>query len=131
MRIYNAPIMARPPKGQPTDFGIRLAQARTAAGLTQAQLAKRMGTSQQVIGYFERRAQNPTTDSIRKMANVLNVPVNDLLESSGEGFRKLGPSSQFEQRILAVRKLPREKQRMVLQFLDSFLRDTQVVSAKG
>jgi len=65
------------------------------------------------------------------MASVLNVSVNDLLESSEESFQKSGPPSQFEQRILAVRKLPREKQRMVLQFLDSFLCDTQVISAKG
>jgi transcriptional regulator with XRE-family HTH domain len=117
--------MARPAQKQATDFGIRLAQARHTAGLTQMQFAKRLGVSQQMIDYYERRAGNPTAAFIRKAAEALNVSTDNLFGYDEKQPRKSGPSSQFEQRLSAVRQLPREKQNLVLQFLDSFLHDAQ------
>ncbi len=119
--------MARPAQKQATDFGIRLAQARHATGLTQMQLAKRLGVSQQMIDYYERRAGNPTAAFVRKVAEALNVSIDNLLGHNGKQPRKSGPPSQFEQRLTAVRQLPREKQNLVLQFLDSFLHNAQRV----
>jgi transcriptional regulator with XRE-family HTH domain len=37
--------------------------------------------------------------------------------------------AELEQRMSAVRQLPRDKQKVVLQFLDAFLRDTQTSKA--
>lgn len=55
----------------------RLKKARDDAGLTQAELAKRAGVSQQAIGEIERGAVR-STKSIYKIANALNVSVNYL-----------------------------------------------------
>ncbi len=117
--------MARPAQKQATDFGVRLAQARHSAGLTQTQLAKHLGVSQKMIDYYERRAGNPTAAFICKAAEALNVSIDHLLGYNGKPPRKSGPPSQFEQRLSAVRQLPREKQNLVLQFLDSFLHEAQ------
>lgn len=43
-----------------------LRSARTAAGLTQAQLAGRLGTTQTAIARLERRGANPTVATLRK-----------------------------------------------------------------
>ena len=45
-----------------------LIQARTAAGLTQAQLAKRMKTSQSVIARLESGRAHPSTKTLEKIA---------------------------------------------------------------
>ena len=127
--VYAWAGMARPTTRRATDFGSRLTEARNAAGLTQAQLAERLSVSQQMIDYYERRAKNPTADFIRKAAAALNVSVDQLLGHVVKNGRKPGPPSQLEQRIAALRRLPRDKQKVVLQFLDAFLRDTQTGKA--
>ena len=121
--IYAWTGMARPTTKRATDFGTRLTGARQAAGLTQTQLAERLSVSQQMIDYYERRAKNPTADFIRKAAATLNVSVDQLLGHEVKNGRKPGPPSQLERRLSAVRRLPRDKQKTVLQFLDAFLRD--------
>lgn len=117
--------MARPTNKRATDFGLRLTEARNATGMTQTELATRLSVSQQMIDYYERRAKNPTSEFIRKVAKALNVSVDQLLGHEVKGARKPGPPSDLEQRLSAVRRLPRDKQKLVLQFLDAFLRDTQ------
>jgi transcriptional regulator with XRE-family HTH domain len=123
LSAYAWPDMARPANKRATDFGERLAAARKAAGLTQTQLAGRLSLSQQMIDYYERRAKNPTADFIRKAAAALNVSVDTLLGHEVKNGRKPGPPSQLERRVSAVRQLPRDKQKTVLQLLDAFLRD--------
>ncbi len=125
MPAYNFPAMARPTKKPATDFGRRLSQARQAAGLTQMELAERLDVSQQMIDYYERRANNPTIAFVRKAAAVLSISADELLGQTAQPVRRYGPVPQLEQRLQALRQLPREKQKLVLQFLDSFLRDTQ------
>ena len=47
-----------------------LRQARHAAGLTQAQLAERLGTSQPVVARLERRDANPTWETLVRALNA-------------------------------------------------------------
>jgi len=89
------------------------------------QLAERLGISQQMVDYYERRANNPTADFVRKAAEALNVSVDELLGHRTKAVRKSGPPSQLEKRLAALKQLPREKQKMVLHFLDTFLRDAE------
>lgn len=93
--------------------------------MTQPQLAEALGVSLEMLIYYERRANNPSTDFVKKAASFFQVSVDDLVGHSFPNRRKSGPPSQLEQRLTAIRKLPREKQKLVLQFLDSFLRDAK------
>lgn len=118
--------MGRPANSPAPDFGAKLASARLAAGMTQADLANALGISQQMVDYYERRAKNPTAAFIQKAARALEVSVEDLLPSSKPPKkRKPGPDSEIEKRLRAIKQLPRERQKLVLQFLDSFLRDSK------
>jgi transcriptional regulator with XRE-family HTH domain len=51
---------------QPALPGPLLAQARRAAGLTQADLALRLGTSQAAVAQLERPASNPRVETLRR-----------------------------------------------------------------
>lgn len=52
---------------------VALRQARLAAGLTQAQLAKRAGIAQPMISQLEHPDYNPTLDTLAKVAKALDA----------------------------------------------------------
>ena len=83
-----------------------------------------------MVTYYERRAQNPTAEFIQKASKVLGVSVNELLGQKVKAERKPGPRSDVEARLDAVRKLPRQRQKFVLDFIDTVLRDSATANGK-
>jgi transcriptional regulator with XRE-family HTH domain len=61
-------------------IGKNLKDARFRAGLTQAELAEKAGTTQTTVARIERDAVQPEVTTIRKLAVALGVPIADLLE---------------------------------------------------
>lgn len=55
---------------------VALRWARQSAGLTQAQLASRIGVSQQQVAKLERPGANPSIATLRKVADALGVRVH-------------------------------------------------------
>jgi transcriptional regulator with XRE-family HTH domain len=55
------------------EFRSRLIRARLDAGLTQAQLAERIGTKQSSISRLEGGDAEPSSDMLRRLAAALNV----------------------------------------------------------
>lgn len=124
-RLYNADMAGRPPTKEAPLFGQRLATLRKARELTQQQLADALGVSIEMLVYYERRAKNPSTDFAKKVAEFFGVSMDELLGREVSATRKPGPPSHLEQRISALRELPRDKQKVVLQVLDAFLQNAQ------
>lgn len=60
------------------DLGVRLKEARTAAGLTQAELAERIGVSRKTINTVENGVFVPSTVLALKLAAALKKKVEDL-----------------------------------------------------
>jgi transcriptional regulator with XRE-family HTH domain len=56
--------------GEEFDLSRALIEARTAAGLTQSQLARRMGTSQSYIARLEGGKVRPWTDALERFAQA-------------------------------------------------------------
>ncbi len=61
------------PSWEETPAGYLLREAREAAGLTQASLAERLGTSQQAVAQAERPNGNPTVSFMRSWARACNA----------------------------------------------------------
>jgi transcriptional regulator with XRE-family HTH domain len=119
-------MVGRPSSRTPTEFGKKLAALREEAGLTQAALGERIGVSQSLVTYYERRGGNPTLEFISKAAAVLGVAPEALLPSATPAVqRRRGRPSEFEakmaERIERLRRLPKEKQRFVLGMIDAAL----------
>jgi transcriptional regulator with XRE-family HTH domain len=62
-----------------TGFGVRLKALRAKAGLTQQELADRMGMAAQNINRFERGGRTPSWETVIKFAEALGVQPNDFL----------------------------------------------------
>jgi transcriptional regulator with XRE-family HTH domain len=129
IQTYDSDMAGRPTNKPAPAFGGCLAALRKSHGLTQPKMAEMLGISPAMLAYYERKATNPTSEFIQKAAAVLNVSVDQLLGHEVKDVRKHGPPSDLEQRLSAVRQLPRDKQKMVLHFLDAFLRDAQTGKA--
>lgn len=64
------------------EFGNRLYQLRGKQGLTQAQLGARLGVSDKAVSKWETGKAKPGLGTIHKLADVLCVSVDDLLQTA-------------------------------------------------
>ena len=69
------------------NFGVRLAQIRSDAGLSQSALAEAVGTSQSAISQMESGERQPSFDMLRRLAKALGVSTSHLLGGEIEGLR--------------------------------------------
>jgi transcriptional regulator with XRE-family HTH domain len=120
-------MIGRPPNKNAPPFGQRLAATRQSKGLTQRELAELLGTTREMVDYYERRAVNPALEVIRKCAKALGVPVITLLGEDSPPPRraKPGPVSRLQRRFEQIKKLPRKEQEFILEFLDRVLEKAQ------
>ena len=115
-------VMAgRPPTGPAPPFGQKVAALRKERGLSQAELAQRLGVSLEMVDYYERRARNPSTETIQRVAAGLGVEPALFLEGKTSEKKKPGPPSRLEEKLTEARKLPRKKQEQLVRMIDAFL----------
>jgi transcriptional regulator with XRE-family HTH domain len=69
-------------------FGDRLAGAREAAGLSQADLAQRLGVRDKTVAAWENDATDPRANRLQMLAGMLGVSIRWLLTGEGEGLEK-------------------------------------------
>lgn len=60
-------------------FGRNVRKFRERAGMTQAELSRKVGVSENYIGYIENGRKEPSLKMAVIMAEELNTTVNDLL----------------------------------------------------
>ncbi|GGO51298.1 Helix-turn-helix [Roseovarius pacificus] len=77
-----------------TTFGDRVAGAREQAGMSQAELAKRLGVKLKTLKGWENDLSEPRANKLSMMAGLLNVSLLWLL--SGEGDGPDGPNEAGE-----------------------------------
>ncbi|HEM4990216.1 TPA: helix-turn-helix transcriptional regulator [Streptococcus suis] len=64
------------------EFSERLKDLRKQAGLTQVDVAGKLGISQQAYASWEHGAKKPTQENLVKIAQILNVSVDYLVGNS-------------------------------------------------
>jgi transcriptional regulator with XRE-family HTH domain len=94
--------------------GILGAAARTARvrlGLTQADVAERIGMASEVYGRLERGHMLPSVQNLRRLCTVLSVPPHDLL-GLGETFTAPPPAKDIRAKARGEEEPP-EMRRLV------------------
>jgi transcriptional regulator with XRE-family HTH domain len=122
-RVYNRG-MGRPISKPRPKQGARLAAFRQEAGLSQTELADALGVTQSSVAYWETAAKPPRSDVLSKMAKVLGVRVEQLLEGSSAPVRlvrRTGPVGKLQRILEEATTLPRSKQELVVQFVTTLL----------
>lgn len=61
------------------NFGEKLKQLRTDAGMTQAELASRLNVTNSVVSYYELHERTPSPEVLIKLAGIFHVTTDYLL----------------------------------------------------
>jgi transcriptional regulator with XRE-family HTH domain len=103
-------------------FGERLVAVRKARGLSQIELAKRIGATQRAISYYEVEATFPPAEAIVKLATALRVSSDELL-----GLKRLKEEAKDHEeqrlwrRFQQIRLLPEKDQRAIARMVNSLV----------
>jgi transcriptional regulator with XRE-family HTH domain len=110
-------------------FGDRLVLAREAQGLTQAQLARRLGLRVDTVRNWESDRSEPRANKLQMLAGFLNVSMIWLMTGEGEGapFESEGPTdmpADLGSAIAELRALRLEQRKLAdrMGFLEKRLR---------
>lgn len=90
------------------EVGILIASRRKAKGMTQAELAKKMGIEKETMSRLETGAISPTLGRLAQLSNLLDCEMADLLQ--------IKPPELMDQAVALMQKLDRlnDSQRDVL-----------------
>jgi transcriptional regulator with XRE-family HTH domain len=107
------------------EMGLRIAQARKERNITQVQLCAKLGIAQQTLAHYEGGRLRLPSSLLAPLAHELQVSVESLLGQvpapKAKAASKRGPPSQLQQQVNLIAKLPRAKQRFVMEMLDTVL----------
>ena len=101
-------------------LGARIAELRKEQDLSQQALADQLGIAQQTFAHYEvGRARMPVS-LLPQLARIFGVAVDELL-GLRNGTGKRGPTPKFQKQLDRISRLPRTKQRVVMEMLDGVL----------
>lgn len=90
-------------------FGDRLSAAREAAGLSPAQLARRLGVKARTLAGWEQDLAEPRANKLQMLAGLLNVSMVWLLTGQGDGpsapDEDVAPSPDLGAVMLEIREM--------------------------
>jgi transcriptional regulator with XRE-family HTH domain len=111
----------RPSKKERPPFGEHIHALREQAGLSQQQLAERLGLTQRAYAYWERNPVALRPEQLTKLAAALGVTMEDLLGDPAEKRRGNGPAGKMRRLFESASALPRSQQQKVIALLDAFV----------
>jgi len=110
-----------------SSFAKNLIAIRKQRGISQRDLAKKTGLSHRVIAYYETRVEIPSIDKIETIANVLEIPVSKLIDSSLSDKDVLTIDTRTLKKIRLWEQLPKDDQKKVMIYIRDLIRKNEVV----
>jgi len=101
-------------------LGARIAEFRKSAAITQVQLAETLGVSQQTVASWEVGRRGVPISTLPALTRALSVNIEALIDETAPPSKR-GPAPQIQQRIERLTRLPKAKQRLVMEILDGVL----------
>jgi transcriptional regulator with XRE-family HTH domain len=119
--VYNLGMPGgRPTNKERTFLGSRIAGSRELAGLSQRELAERLGIGRNLIAQWERSAVTLKPDQLTALADTFGITVDELLGRSS-AKRAKGPAGRALKTFERVARLPRRQQERVLATVEDLL----------
>ena len=111
----------RPSERERPPFGQRLYELREAAGLTQAQVADKLGVSHRAYAFWEREPTAVRAEQLATLAELFGVTADFLIGRQPAKQRGSGPTGKMKQLFEAASNLPRRQQQRVVGLVEDFL----------
>jgi transcriptional regulator with XRE-family HTH domain len=111
----------RPSERQRPPFGQRLYELREAAGLTQAQVAAKLGISHRAYAFWEREPTAVRAEQLATLTELFGVTADFLIGRQPSKQRGTGPTGKMRQLFEAASNLPRRQQQKIIGQVEDFL----------
>jgi transcriptional regulator with XRE-family HTH domain len=102
-------------------IGERITRCRKDRGLTQKELAKRLGVTQPVVSNYENDVIRIPADVVIQLAAILQVSADELLGLKGSDTAKGIQNRRLNRRLAAIEKLGKRDQEALLRTIDAFV----------
>ncbi len=104
------------------ELGKRITRLRKENHITQVQLAETLGISQSAMTAYELGQRRVPASMLPTLGEIFKVPVDALLgrPAAARGGKR-GPASQLQRSIERISELPKQKQRFVIEMLETVL----------
>jgi len=99
-------------------LGQHITTLRKGKKISQSELGKKVGTSGDIIGRYERDEVKPSIEVVIKIADVLGSSIDFLV-----GKTDIELDNETLNRIKEVSKLPTEERTQVFKVVDALIRD--------
>jgi len=105
-----------------TDFGPRIKHLRTQKGMTQLELAKRLGVSTTIMSAYETGLRKPSYDVLMEMVLFFNVSMNWIFDSG---------DADIDPQKVDLSTLTKNQQNLVHGFIDELRHVNMKRNASG
>ena len=102
------------------DFGKRIVELRKQKGLSQTDLASKLGIHKNVLGRYERGEAKPSIDVAKNIADLLSVSLDYLVGAIDQELDK-----NIVEQVRSIQKLPDDERERILFTLDALVRDAK------
>lgn len=100
-------------------LGKRIKQYREKVGLTQFQLAEKIGVSEFYISALETGRRNPGRKTLVKLANEMKVPIEALLDIETDNGLKFTTEELYDK----IKNLPTDIQKKIINIIDFIIEE--------
>lgn len=110
------------------EFGQWVAELRKQNNITQVEMARDLGVSQQQIASYEAGRVKIPVSLLPKLAEVLATPIEELVGIEKQSRR--GPVSKLQQKIEVISHMPRSKQKFIIEMLEALIRQDKAMTGQ-
>ena len=108
-------------------FGQKMASLRKEKKISQSELAKKLNTSNSVVGRYERGEMTPSIEVAKNIAELLGTTVGYLLGETEDANLFKNPS--MLNRLNEISKFPEQDVNHILYTLDALIRNVRTRQA--
>jgi transcriptional regulator with XRE-family HTH domain len=106
-------------------LGQRIARLRKGRGISQVELAGKIGIVQVLISDYENDKLRPHYEMIIRIALALDVTADELLGMKKTASKEMKPDMKLVRRLKKIEGLPLAQRKALLKTIDTFLKGSE------
>jgi transcriptional regulator with XRE-family HTH domain len=103
-------------------FNKNLAAYRKRRGLSQRELAKKLGVSHRTIAYYESETNSIPLDKLEEIARILNINSGALISNDNDSTKQFeNIDLRLVKKLIEIKKLPDRDQRAISNYINALI----------